>query len=78
MTLLAAEVNVVRTDRLWPRSLVQPPPNEADRRVFERAVSEVEGPVVEGPVVEGPVVGGGADSDVSVSRAREEARPPSP
>jgi uncharacterized BrkB/YihY/UPF0761 family membrane protein len=36
LTLLAAEVNVVRHYRLWPRSLTQPPLNAADRTTFER------------------------------------------
>jgi YihY family inner membrane protein len=34
--LLAAEINVVRRYRLWPRSVVQPPLTEADKEVFER------------------------------------------
>jgi hypothetical protein len=34
--LLAAEVDVVRWNRLWPRSIVQPPLTVADRAVFER------------------------------------------
>jgi uncharacterized BrkB/YihY/UPF0761 family membrane protein len=37
LTLYAAEVNVVRRERLWPRSLVQPPLSEADRRAYRRA-----------------------------------------
>jgi membrane protein len=32
VTLYAAELNVVRARHLWPRSLVQPPLTEADRR----------------------------------------------
>jgi membrane protein len=36
VTFLAAEVNVVKTRRLWPRSL-QPPPTDADRRVLTDA-----------------------------------------
>jgi YihY family inner membrane protein len=36
LTLLAAEVNVVRHYRLWPRSLTQPPLTAADRATFER------------------------------------------
>jgi len=36
LTLLAAEVNVVRHYRLWPRSLMQPPLTLADRATFER------------------------------------------
>ena len=32
VTLYAAELNVVRARRLWPRSLIQPPLTEADRR----------------------------------------------
>ena len=34
ITLYAAEVNVVRARRLWPRSLVQPPLTDADHRVL--------------------------------------------
>ena len=41
ITLLCAEVNVVRVRHLWPRSLVQPPTIEADRVVM-RAAAEVE------------------------------------
>ncbi len=37
LTLYAAEVNVVRKDGLWPRSLVQPPFTEADKRTMERS-----------------------------------------
>lgn len=36
LTLLAAEVNVVRHYGLWPRSLTQPPLTPADRATFER------------------------------------------
>jgi hypothetical protein len=32
--LYAAEVNVVRIRRLWPRSLLQPPLTEPDRRAL--------------------------------------------
>ncbi len=35
LTLYAAELNVVKARRLWPRSIVQPPLVEADRRVFD-------------------------------------------
>lgn len=42
VTLLAAEVNVVRTRRLWPRSLVTPPLTEADRRALARLVRQEE------------------------------------
>jgi YihY family inner membrane protein len=35
-TLFAAEINVVRNYRLWPRSMVQPPLTEADKRTFDR------------------------------------------
>ena len=34
MTFLAAEINVVRRRRLWPRGIVQPPLTEADRRAL--------------------------------------------
>lgn len=35
VVLYAAEVNVVRARRLWPRSMVQPPLTEADQRMLE-------------------------------------------
>ena len=34
VTLLAAEVNVVRKRHLWPRSIVQPPLTEADAKAL--------------------------------------------
>ena len=34
ITLYAAEINVVRARRLWPRSIVQPPLTDADREVL--------------------------------------------
>ncbi len=34
ITLYAAEVNVVRERRLWPRGIVQPPLTDADKRVL--------------------------------------------
>ena len=34
LTLFAAELNVVRARRLWPRTIVQPPLVEADRRAL--------------------------------------------
>jgi YihY family inner membrane protein len=47
LTLWAAEINVVRRYRLWPRSLTQPPLTSADRAVFERlAHMEVRRPEV--------------------------------
>jgi YihY family inner membrane protein len=36
LTLLAAEINVVRRYRLWPRSITQPPLTDGDRRTFDR------------------------------------------
>jgi YihY family inner membrane protein len=36
LTLWAAEINVVRRYRLWPRSMTQPPLTMADRRVLRR------------------------------------------
>ncbi len=38
VTLFCAEINVVRCQRLWPRSLVQPPLNDGDRRVYTAIV----------------------------------------
>jgi inner membrane protein YhjD len=35
MTLFAAEVNVVKKRRLWPRAIVQPPLTEADERALK-------------------------------------------
>jgi hypothetical protein len=40
--LYAAEINVVRAGRLWPRSVIQPPITEADERVLIRYVRESE------------------------------------
>ena len=46
--LLAAEINVVKRYRLWPRSITQPPLTAADRAVFKRlARMEVRRPEVE-------------------------------
>jgi hypothetical protein len=36
LTLLAAEINVVRRYRLWPRTITQPPLSDGDRRTFLR------------------------------------------
>ena len=36
LTMYAAELNVVLRQRLWPRSLVQPPFTEADERALKR------------------------------------------
>jgi len=36
LVLWAAEINVVRRHRLWPRSITQPPLTKADRLVFRR------------------------------------------
>ncbi|MEY2417876.1 MAG: hypothetical protein QOG90_556 [Actinomycetota bacterium] len=40
LTLYAAEVNVVRARKLWPRSIVQPPLTEADRKVLDAIAGE--------------------------------------
>jgi YihY family inner membrane protein len=42
VTLYAAEVNVVRSRRLWPRSLIQPPLAGADERVLEALAKQEE------------------------------------
>lgn len=48
LTLLAAEINVVRRYRLWPRSMTQPPFTEGDKRTFLRlAAMEERRPEVE-------------------------------
>jgi YihY family inner membrane protein len=40
MTVYAAEINVVRARRLWPRSIVQPPLTTADREVLSSLALE--------------------------------------
>ncbi|MFC1399959.1 MULTISPECIES: YihY/virulence factor BrkB family protein [Streptacidiphilus] len=42
ITMYAAEVNVVRARRLWPRSLTQPPLTRADREVLDALVRQEE------------------------------------
>jgi uncharacterized BrkB/YihY/UPF0761 family membrane protein len=42
ITLYAAELNVVRTRHLYPRSIVQPPLTEADRRTLTGIAKEGE------------------------------------
>ena len=42
MTLFAAEVNVVRKRRLWPRAIAQPPLTEADERALRSYVEQEE------------------------------------
>jgi membrane protein len=37
LSLYSAEINVVRAKRLWPRSLVQPPLTEGDKRTYAHA-----------------------------------------
>jgi len=46
--LLAAEINVVKRHRLWPRSMTQPPLTAADKVVFDRlAQMEIRRPEVQ-------------------------------
>ena len=40
VTVYAAEINVVKARKLWPRTLVQPPLNDADRRVLSSLALE--------------------------------------
>lgn len=42
LTLYAAEVNVVRSRRLWPRSIVQPPFTRADREMLTTYLKEAQ------------------------------------
>jgi YihY family inner membrane protein len=42
LTLFAAELNVVRARRLWPRSILQPPLVEADRRALDLIAQQEE------------------------------------
>jgi len=42
LTVYAAEVNAVRKMRLWPRSIIQPPLTEADRRALVRLAKQEE------------------------------------
>jgi YihY family inner membrane protein len=41
-TLFAAEINVVKKRRLWPRSIVQPPLTEADERALKEYAEQEE------------------------------------
>ena len=42
MTLFAAEVNVVKKRRLWPRAIVQPPLTEADEQALRSYAKQEE------------------------------------
>ena len=42
LALYAAELNVVWTRRLWPRSIVQPPLTDADRQAFDAIAAQGE------------------------------------
>ena len=42
VTLLAAEINVVKKRRLWPRSIVQPPLTQADERALTHYAKQEE------------------------------------
>jgi membrane protein len=42
VTLLAAEINVVKKRRLWPRAIVQPPLTEADERALTHYAKQEE------------------------------------
>ena len=42
VTLFAAEINVVRKRRLWPRAIVQPPLTDADERVLKSYAEQEE------------------------------------
>jgi YihY family inner membrane protein len=42
LTLFAAELNVVRARRLWPRTIIQPPLVEADRRALDLIAQQEE------------------------------------
>ena len=42
VTLLAAEINVVKKRRLWPRAIVQPPLTDADQRALTAYVKQEE------------------------------------
>ncbi len=42
VTLYAAEINVVRKERLWPRGLIRPPLTDADRAAYRRAAIAAE------------------------------------
>jgi YihY family inner membrane protein len=42
LMLYAAEINAVRVDRLWPRSIVQPPLTEADRALLRSMARQEE------------------------------------
>ena len=77
VTLLAAEVNVVKKRRLWPRSIVQPPLTEADERaLMEYAKQEERRPEEEiGVRIHGELDDRGGPSDRGERRARRERNP---
>ena len=59
VTLLASEVNVVRAEHLWPRSLRATPPTDADRRALEATMRRevYQDPVLLEPRDDGPARG---------------------
>jgi YihY family inner membrane protein len=64
VTLFAAEVNVVKLNRLWPRSITREPPTLADERELERLAKVEErwpGQVVETTVPARETTAGGED-----------------
>ncbi len=60
LTLYAVEINVVRTYRLWPRSIAPPPYTEQDRRAFQ-LYAQVEKRHEEMDIVVGDAGFGGED-----------------
>lgn len=75
VTLFAGEINVVRTRRLWPRSLDQADLTEADRRALEQH-AEVEERVA-GQDVRTAVPGEAGERGVDVRDTAAEAETPS-
>jgi uncharacterized BrkB/YihY/UPF0761 family membrane protein len=68
ITIYAAEVNVVRVRRLWPRSIVQPPLTDADRRVLRDIARQEERRPEQR-------VGVGFDADVAAEAGDDAERP---
>ena len=71
VSLYAAETNVVRARRLWPRSIVQPPLLDADQRVLRDIVHAEERRPEQH-------VGVGFDPDASAEAAADAAHTPEP
>jgi YihY family inner membrane protein len=65
ISLYAAEINVIRHRRLWPRSIVQPPLTEADRQVLGDIARQEERRPEQHVGVTFPAAASGGDGGIS-------------